>query len=268
MIAPPVGLVGLPWDVFSSFRRGCAQAPALIRKVLLSDAGNLWCEAGFSLADGWQDHGDVPQNGDFMADIGAAINRVHQLGQRPLSLGGDHAVTYPILAALAQHTPPPTLVQFDAHADLYDNFEDQPFSHASPFARIMEQGLAKRLIQIGIRTLNGHQREQATRFGVEVIGMHDLDRAMNLTISGPVYVSLDLDGLDPACAPGVSHPEPGGLNTRQVLNILHRMGGNLIGADVVEYNPTRDIHDLTACVAAKFTKELAARMVQDAEKTA
>jgi arginase len=125
----------------------------------------------------------------------------------------------------------------------------------------MESGLAGRLIQVGIRTYNKHQREQAARFGVESIEMKDWRDDLRFVVDGPVYLSLDLDVLDPAFVPGVSHHEPGGFSTRQVLNIIQQLECHLVGADIVELNPTRDIHGMTAMVAAKCYKELLARLL-------
>ena len=177
-----------------------------------------------------------------------------------LSLGGDHSVSFPVIEALAKIHGPLNILHFDAHPDLYDNFLDNPRSHASPFARILELGLATRLVQVGIRTLNSHQAEQAKRFNVEIVGWKDFDPSRVPIPQAPLYVSIDLDALDPAFAPGVSHYEPGGLSVRDILAILHRIEEPIIGADVVEYNPTRDNQRLTAYVAAKFVKELAACM--------
>ena len=153
------------------------------------------------------------------------------------------------------------MLHIDAHPDLYDDFEGDRLSHACPFARIMEEGLARRIVQVGIRAMTGHQREQADRFGVEVIDMRAWYAGARPTIEDPVYISLDLDGIDPAFAPGVSHREPGGLTVREVLDLVQRTKGALLGADVVELNPRRDPEGLTATVAAKLVKELAARVV-------
>ena len=122
----------------------------------------------------------------------------------------------------------------------------------------MEGGHAKRLVQVGIRTMNRHCREQATRFGVEVIEMRDFVAAAVPIPNAPLYVSIDLDALDPAFAPGVSHHEPGGLSVRDIIAVLHRIDGPIVGADIVELNPARDINEMTATVAAKLLKELAA----------
>ncbi len=127
----------------------------------------------------------------------------------------------------------------------------------------MEEKLVQRLVQVGVRTLTGHQRQQAERFGVEIIEMREIDKIDKITFSGPVYLSLDMDCLDPAFAPGVSHYEPGGMSTRQVLGITQNLKGQLVGADIVEYNPERDPQGITGMVAAKLLKEVIARMMEE-----
>ena len=181
-------------------------------------------------------------------------------GNRLLSLGGDHSVTLPILRAYGRAFPDLTVIQLDAHADLYDSFEGDRFSHACPFARIMEEQLATRLIQLGIRTLSGEQAAVRDRFGVETHCMADGEPVIP-SLRGPVYLSLDLDVLDPAFGPGVSHHEPGGLSTRAVLGLLRPLRGRLVGADIVELNPDRDIQNVTAMVAAKFAREILAMLI-------
>jgi arginase family enzyme len=125
----------------------------------------------------------------------------------------------------------------------------------------MEERLAKRLVQIGIRTLNRHQREQAEKFGVEILQMSSLPAYDRLKIHGPVYISFDMDVLDPAFAPGISHHEPGGMTVREAIAHLHSIEGTIVGADIVEYNPARDIGGMTATVAAKILKELLGKMI-------
>ena len=152
-------------------------------------------------------------------------------------------------------------MHFDAHPDLYDSFDNNPFSHASPFARIMENNLVEKLTQVGIRTMNAHQKEQAKKYNVQVIHMGQFDSTMQFDFDGPVYVSIDLDALDPAFAPGVSHPEPGGLSTRDLLTILSTANGEVVGGDIVEYNPKKDFQNTTAVLASKILKELMSKMI-------
>ena len=259
-------LLGVPYDASSSYLRGAAAAPTLIRQALGSPSSNSWSESlrDMGAADALADAGDLDLSGDDPRQVierGAADVLAND--GRPLSLGGDHSITYPLLRAVRAVHPRLTLLHIDAHADLYDAFDGDRFSHACPFARIMEEGLADRLVQVGIRTLSRHQREQADRFGVEVIDMRAWAVGARLDVSGPLYISFDLDALDPAFAPGVSHHEPGGLSVREVITIVQNVKGNLVGADVVEYNPSRDPSGVTAYVAAKLVKELASRMLDD-----
>ena len=264
-------IVGVPWDEQSSFLRGAAEGPKAVRAALASDSSNLSTESGPDLSDPGvlHDAGDISVPlGDPAAAVAAietGAGRLLREGTPVIALGGDHAVSWPLVRAHAARHHGLNLLHFDAHPDLYDQFENNRYSHACPFARIMEEGLATRLVQVGIRTLNDAQRRQVERFGVTQIDMRawdDSDRvASRLSFDGPVYISLDLDVLDPAFAPGVSHHEPGGLSVRDVIRIVQRFRGTLVGADVVELNPARDRDGVTAMVAAKLVKELAARML-------
>jgi len=263
-----IAVIGLPFDVNSSYLRGAAEAPPKIREALFSDAYHLWSENGLDLGNGSlgsliYDAGDVEASDDedHNAIIESAILKLLDVDLLPISLGGDHAVTVPIIRAFAKKYPPLSILHFDAHSDIYDEFQGNRYSHACPFARIMEEGLAQRLVQVGIRTLNGHQREQIKRFGVEVFEMKDWRGDQLFEFDGPVYISFDMDGLDPAFAPGVSHREPGGLSTRQALDVIHKLKGRVVGADLVEFNPRMDPSNVTAVVCAKLLKEIAAKMI-------
>ena len=258
-------LLGIPLDHNSSFLRGPAQAPQLIREALRSDAWNSYTETHVNLATPglFEDAGDLQnmESPDAYTQIESAITGIIGTNKRPLSLGGDHSIIYPILRATGKRIPGITLVHFDAHPDLYANYEGNPHSHASPFARICEEKLVQRLVQIGIRTLNDHQRSQAEKYGVEIFEMDNLPDPAPLKLSGPLYVSFDLDVLDPAFAPGISHWEPGGLTTREAIRYLHALPAPIVGADLVEFNPVRDSSGLTATVAAKILKELLGKMI-------
>jgi len=263
-----VALIGIRSDANSSYLRGAADAPASIRHALHCGASNLCSELGVDIDSNprFVDVGDrviADDNGSFLA-IESHIDEITRRGAVPLVLGGDHAITYPVMRAICSAHGPVNILHFDAHPDLYDDFEGNPYSHASPFARILEVGLAKRLVQVGIRTLSKHLRGQAERFGVEVHEMKDIDHSsIGRDFEGPVYISFDMDALDPAYAPGVSHHEPGGLSVRDVLAVIQQLANPIVGADIVEYNPARDINDMTAMVAAKLLKEIAGRMLQN-----
>src|SRR5262249_15616294 len=268
--ARTVSLVGIPFDANSSFLRGPARAPQLIREALYSDSSNLWTEDGFGFDLGrtgaLHDAGDLdlPESSiPAFSAIESAVWRTLGLGHPLISLGGDHSITYPIIRGFRPRWGDLTILHFDAHPDLYDELDGKKHSHACPFARIMEEKLAHRLVQVGIRTMNGHQAEQAKRFGVEVITMRELTHFAELKLEGPLYISFDVDVLDPAFAPGVSHYEPGGMTVRETLTCIQSLRTQIVGADIVEYNPTRDLHTQTAMVCAKVLKEIAAAMMRE-----
>jgi arginase len=268
---PVVALIGAPSDCHSSYIRGAASAPAAIRAALASDHGNAAAESGLEIGTDVliNDVGDVPLDDVLSATnaddglLTATVAIAAATGALPLVLGGDHAMSVPVVSALAAKHGPLTILHFDAHPDLYDNYGDDPRSHASPFARILEAGHAKRLVQVGIRTMNRHCREQAARFGVEVIGMRDFAVDALPVLDGPLYISIDMDGFDPSVAPGVAHLEPGGLTVREVLAVLDRQTAPLVGADIVELCPPRDPTGVTAILAAKLVRELAALYVRN-----
>ncbi len=257
-------LVGIRLDAYSSYLRGAGEAPAKIREALRCDASNSWTELGVDLgvAGAYEDAGDLKfAEKDAFAAIEAGVGALIDDGKRPVSLGGDHSITYPIVKAVGRRHPDLTIFHFDAHPDLYKEFEGNRLSHACPFARIMEAGLAKRLVQVGIRTINRHQREQAERFGVEVVEMRALPACAKLKAAGPLYITFDMDVLDPGFAPGVSHREPGGMSVREAIAHLHAIEGSIVGADLVEYNPVLDVAGVTATVAAKILKEILGKMI-------
>lgn len=268
---PRIALIGAPTDIHSSFLRGPASAPPIIRAALASDHANAFAEDGTEIGTDVHvdDLGDLPliESASDDALIEAAVAKAARSGAMPLVLGGDHAISLPVVAALAAIHGPLDILHFDAHPDIYDDFDGDPRSHASPFARIMEGGFAKRLVQVGIRTMNRHCRVQVLRFGVEIIEMRDFTVNHVPILDGPLYISIDMDGFDPSVAPGVSHIEPGGLSTRDVLNVLTRQTAPLTGADIVELNPLRDSNSMTAILAAKLIRELAALRLRNGGAT-
>lgn len=259
-----IGLLGVAFDENSSYKRGPALAPQKIREAFFCDSSNLWTEnETFIGADGiFADMGDIsPGQADMPIETEHAASQLHKAGLKVIAFGGDHSVTYPLAKAAVKFHPALSILHFDAHPDLYDNFENNPYSHASPFARIMESGLAKRLVQVGIRTINGHQREQADRFGVEVLTMHNWRDVFNIHFDSPLYITFDMDCLDPAFAPGISHREPGGLSTREALSVIQSLRANIVAADLVEFNPAQDPSNITEMVCGKIFKEIVARML-------
>jgi len=258
-----IGVAGIPFDAYSSYMRGPALAPSLIMDAFRSPSANCYTESLTSLHDHsqlvWLDEAPIAE----YADILPQVERILMTDARLLALGGDHSVSYPLVKATAAHHPGLTVLHLDAHTDLYESFAGNPFSHACPFARILEDGLVKRLVQVGIRTLTPDHRELADRYGVEIIEMKDWQGQTDFQLEGPVYMSLDLDVLEPGMAPGLSHHEPGGMTVREVLSIIQQIKVPLVGADIVEYNPLRDRDGITAMIAAKCMKEVLDRMLTE-----
>jgi arginase len=257
-----IGLLGIAYDEKSSFMRGPAEAPAAIRRAFSSQSSNQCAEDGLHIPGVLADAGDLTS---FAPDPGQRIDDfvTRQLAEfsRLLILGGDHSISFAAVRAISRKHGRLTIVHLDAHPDLYEEFEGDRFSHACPFARIMEAGLAGRLIQVGIRTSNGHQRAQAARYGVETIEARDWVGRLP-PLQGPVYVSVDMDVLDPAFAPGVSHHEPGGLSMREVIHLIQSINAPIVAADLVELNPQRDRDEVTATGAAKIMRELASAIIR------
>jgi agmatinase len=256
-------LLGIPYDAASSFLRGAAEGPAAIRAALRSPSTNAWSESIHDVVSQLHDAGDVDlDTGDVRAAIDERAHHLFASGNRVIALGGDHSITYPLVRALSRSLGSAhfSILHLDAHPDLYPEYDGDPYSHACPFARIMEEQLKHRLVQVGIRCMNDVQHQQAETYGVEVIDMRAWARGVRPVLRGPTYLSLDLDVFDPGFAPGVSHREPGGLSPREVITLIQELEGDLIGADIVELNPSRDLSGITAPLAAKLLKEIAARM--------
>ncbi|KAG6749380.1 hypothetical protein POTOM_046425 [Populus tomentosa] len=278
-------LLGVPLGHNSSFLQGPAFAPPRIREAIWCGSTNSsteeGCENSKELNDPrvLTDVGDVPvqEIRDCGVDDDILMNVISESVKlvmeedplHPLVLGGDHSISFPVVRAVSEKLGGPVdILHLDAHPDIYHCFEGNKYSHASSFARIMEGGYARRLLQVGIRSITKEGREQGKRFGVEQYEMQTFsrDRQMleNLKLGEGVkgvYISIDVDCLDPAFAPGVSHIEPGGLSFRDVLNILHNLQADVVAGDVVEFNPQRDTVDgMTGMVAAKLVRELAAKI--------
>ena len=268
-----LAVLGVPFDEKSSYLRGAAGGPRAIREASTGKCYNPQTELGVDLdrETVLVDLGDVDTSGDVDKTFSLIEKNVAAILDKnavPIVLGGDHSITYPVVKAFSRSRAPLDILHFDAHPDLYEDLYGDRLSHACPFARIMEGGLAKRLVQIGIRTLTQHQREQAARYGVEAIEMKDWHEGRKMSFSGPVYISFDVDALDPAFAPGVSHREPGGFSTRQVVSVIQSFKGSVVGADIVEFNPRRDVKGMTDMVCAKILKEMAARMSRNRSRLA
>lgn len=262
-----IAVLGVPFDEKSSYLRGAAGGPAAIRRASTGKCYNEYTELGVDLSTETVlvDLGDVDTSGDMdktFALTEKAVERILGKGAVPILLGGDHSITYPVIKAFSRKYSALDILHFDAHPDLYQDLYGDRLSHACPFARILEDGLAANLVQVGIRTWNPDHRELAAKHGVRMIEMKDFPQALSLEFKNPLYISFDLDALDPAFAPGVSHHEPGGLTTRQAVQIIQGLKASIVGLDIVELNAARDASGITAAAAFKILKETAGKIIR------
>jgi guanidinopropionase len=268
-----IALVGVPFDGGTTNRPGARHGPREIRNqsslMRRINANGISPYEKFRVAD----LGDAPVNPidllDSLAKIEGFFSRLHAAKAIPITAGGDHLITLPILRALAKY--PVGLIHFDAHSDTNDKyFGENPYTHGTPFRRAVEENLLdpKRCVQIAIRGTYYHNSDFdfARDAGFRVITMDEvMDRGIEAVITeardimgpNPVYISFDIDSLDPSFAPGTGTPEIGGLTTREAQRMLRRLTGlNIIGADVVEVSPPFDPSGLTALTGATIMFEL------------
>ncbi len=271
-----VAIVGVPLDIGTSNRVGTRYGPRQIRfeSVLVRPYGMATGAAPF---DSFQiaDTGDVAVNPyNLLKSVDIIEDHFRRLitqASVTVALGGDHTVTLPILRALAAHHGPIALIHVDAHADMNDEMFGERITHGTIFRRAIEEGLiaAKKMYQIGLRA-TGYSAEDfdwGRAQGVTVISAEQcwynslapiMDRIRNaLGSEYPVYLSFDIDGLDPSAAPGTGTPEPGGLTSSQGLEIIRGCFGlNLIGCDLVEVSPPYDPTGNTALLASNLVFEM------------
>lgn len=270
-----IALIGVPFDGGVTNRPGARHGPreirnqsSLMRRInqasgidphalcRVCDIGDAWVQKPFELEGA-------------LGEIAAFFTRVHRAGVVPVSAGGDHSVTLPIFRGIAAERPL-GMVHFDAHCDTGDDYLGSKFHHGAPFRRAVEEGLLdpRRTIQIGIR--GGLNDRDLWKFshesGMRVIYMeefHDrgwravIEEARQVVGDGPTYVSFDVDGLDPAFAPGTGTPEVGGITTLEAQRMIRALQGlDLVGGDVVEVAPPFDPSGTTALVGATMMFEI------------
>lgn len=273
-----IAAVGVPMDLGVSNRPGARFGPRAVRSIerIGPFHPTLRCvpQAGMRAAD----IGDVPFRSRYslehsLEDIESFHRELQAQGVRPLSVGGDHSITYPILRALGRERPV-GLIHIDAHCDTMGAYDGSKFHHGGPFRLAVLDGVLdpQRCIQIGIRGASNMFWEFSHESGMTVIYMEDFMRlgleavarqAREVVGDGPVYVSIDVDGFDPAYAPGTGTPEVGGLTPREGLALLRSLGRlNLVGADVVEVAPQYDPTTNTAQLGAQLLFEEFALLAQ------
>lgn len=255
---------GLPDASQSSFHYGSAHGPQRIRLAYDGNCYNSTTESGVDLAGAIADLGDLPSKSSWeltarsYQEFAAWLFQIRKI---PFFAGGDHAVTIPLLAALVEVGEPVHIIQIDAHPDLYLEYEGSRNSHACTISRALEMNHVASVTQFGIRTMNASQRPQLEHYRdrLHIFQARDLPGELPqpayIPAGAPVYLTVDLDGFDPAFAPGVSHPVPGGLTPRQGLNFIQRANWKLVGMDAVEVNPDLDVNDQTAILAARVLHE-------------
>jgi agmatinase len=278
-----VAILGVPFDSGVSYRPGARFGPAAIR------AGSKLLRPYHPFLDvqPWDvqqvaDAGDVAANpfsiAEAIASIESAAASVLERADRLVAIGGDHTIALPLLRATAARHGPVALVHFDAHLDTWDTYFDAPYTHGTPFRRAVEEGILAldASAHVGIRgpiyepddlvADAGLGFATITTVDVAVNGVEAaVDRVRERVGERPVYVSIDIDVLDPAHAPATGTPEPGGLTTRELQLILRGLEGvRLVGADVVEVAPAYDHAELTTVAAANVVYELLALLARQA----
>jgi len=267
--------IGVPFDIGTSNRSGTRFGPRQIRaESCLLRPYNMGTRAAPFDALAVADIGDVATNPFNLADsmrlITEHYTRVLATGCKPLTLGGDHTIALPILRAVAAKHGPVGLVHVDAHADINDTMFGEPIAHGTPFRRAVEEGLldCKRVVQIGLRG-TGYAAEDfdwPRQQGFRVVQAEEcwyrplaplMAEVRDQLGRGPVYITFDIDGLDPSVAPGTGTPEPGGLTSAQGLEIIRGCRGlNVVGGDLVEVSPPYDPTGNTALLAAGLLFEM------------
>jgi guanidinopropionase len=270
-----IALAGVPWDGGTTNRPGARHGPREIRNMstLMRRVHHVSKVAPYELCR-IGDIGDTPVNPidlhDSLARIEGFFTRMHDAGAAPLAAGGDHLVTLPILRAIAKDRPV-GLIHFDAHSDTGDTyFGGEKYTHGTPFRRAIEEGLVDphRMIQIGIRgsMYSPDEKAWAESVGVRIVHIEEffelgppgvVAEARRIVGDGPVYLSFDVDGLDPVYAPGTGTPEIGGFSTAEAQQMIRGLAGlDLVGGDVVEVSPPFDPSGNTALVGATIMFEI------------
>jgi guanidinobutyrase / D-arginase len=270
-----VAVLGVPFDSGVSYRPGARFGPAHIRQSSrLLRPYNPALDVSPFAAHQVVDAGDLPVNPfdirQALAEIERGAGELADAGARLLVLGGDHSIALPMLRTMHARHGPLAVLHFDAHLDTWDTYFGEPYTHGTPFRRAAEEGLldAEHCLHIGIRgpLYSARDLPESAGLGFATIGADELERlGVDQVIermrdrlgAGPVYVSVDIDVLDPAHAPGTGTPEAGGLTSRELLALLRGLAGaELVSADIVEVSPPYDHAELTGIAAAHVGYEL------------
>jgi len=265
-------VLGLCWDKSSSFRRGSAKAPRVIRNYTSSKIYNSYTEVDVNIRDCWKiyDLGDItpPSIKEAFSTVKEKISKLTN-SKLHIFLGGDHSVTYITLKALKETSNDSWgLIYLDSHPDLYESYKANPYSHACTVRRIIDEAIVnpKHIVQVGVRAATAEQLDYAKKKGISIVSTSDVYKVSVKKISSMVneilsnvdnvYASFDVDVLNPAFAPGVGNPEGGGVTLRNLIDIIHNLEGiNIQALDVVEANPDYDCGGVTFYSISKFIRE-------------
>jgi agmatinase len=278
-----VAVLGIPFDSGVTYRPGARFGPQGVRTgSRLLRAYHAALDVMPFEAQQVADAGDVACNpfdiAEAIAQIEAGADRILDDAGHLLSIGGDHTIALPLLRSLHRRHGPLALLHFDAHLDTWDTYFGAAYTHGTPFRRAWEEGLllADRATHVGIRgpLFSREDLVDDARFGFEIVTAMDVldegrraiaDRVRDRLGDAPVYVSVDIDVLDPAFAPGTGTPEAAGLTSRELLGILRGLAGvHLVGADIVEVAPPYDPAEITAVAASHVAYELLALFARGA----
>jgi agmatinase len=268
-----VSILGVPWDGSVSFRPGARFGPRAVREasVLMraySPEADVRPFDALKVADAG-DVSVVPHDAVATAsNIEEHVGRAIAGGGKTVCVGGDHSIALPILRAMAKKHGPVGLVHFDAHSDTYPAAWGNEYHHGTPFRKAVEEGILDpaRVIQIGLRggLAGADDYAFARQKGFRLVFLDELMErgasavaaAIRETATGKVYLSMDVDAVDPAYAPGTGTPVPGGLTSREALLLIRACKGlDIVGADVVELSPPYDVQQITALLAAQMAWE-------------
>jgi agmatinase len=276
-----IAVVGIPFDAGTSFRPGARFGPSHIRESsrLLRPYNPAQDASPFALAQ-VVDAGDIPVNpfsiDEAVAQIETGMDELLAGGTKAVTLGGDHTIAYPILKSLHKIHGPIAVIHFDAHLDTWDTYFGAPITHGTPFRRASEAGYLdlESCLHVGIRgpLYSKTDLSDDKALGFQILSSIDADekgipamiqQMLARVGKAPVYVSIDIDVLDPAFAPGTGTPEMGGLNSRELLALIRALDSvNLVGADIVEVSPQYDHAQVTGLAAANLAYELITLMAR------
>jgi guanidinopropionase len=270
-----IAIIGVPFDGGTTYRPGPRFGPRYVRvQSAIIRPWNPALKVNPFEKHRIADFGDLPVNPlsieDTFQRIEQGIAAVLAAGARTACVGGDHSISLPILRAIAnKHGGPVNLIQFDAHNDLWDQYFGSKYSHGTPFRRAFEEGLLQDggVLQVGLRGqvygeddfdfARQHRVRMVTAEEFHEKGMAQVLRHLNAFKGKPVYVTLDIDAVDPAYAPGTGTPQIGGFTSMQILQLVRALAGqSIIGCDLVEVSPPFDTGELTSLLAANLLFEL------------